>query len=233
MEDVDDLLEAALECMEEEDYARSLKLWGKAYDAMHAEDPQQNLDKAEVCLNQAICLSRLGKHAQAVELAETIVDYYQWTVQHASEEGQRALFILTEAATLGEEWDKALGASDAAIKALREDECDDPVLIASTVQKRCWIAELQKNPELCESAVDWALAQFAAMQEGKLRKDVRQQVTFQAAQVLESSGRVQLAAGRRAEAQKALHEAIASYDKAFGQGDETGDDARELLKTLA
>lgn len=232
MEDVDDLCEAALESMEEEDFAEALDLWSKAYDLLDQEHPQENVEKAEITLNQAVCLSHLGRHADAVKLAETIAEYYSWTVQHASEEGQRALFILTDAAALGGQWDKALAASDQAIEALREDESDDARLVASTVQKRCWLAELRKNPELCVPAVEWALAHFARMAQGKIRKDIRQDLIFQTAQVQESRGRAHLAAGQTAAAEQALREAIASYDKAFGTGDETGDDARELLKQL-
>lgn len=161
-----------------------------------------------------------------------MVEYFDWTVQHDSAEGQQALLILTEAYASSGDMEKALATNDRALAALRQNGTADPRVLATTVQKRCDLAERLQDPAQCTQAVEWAFAQFEKLGQGKVNKRTRTDLKFQRAQVLESRAKVWKAVGDKASAEKDLTAAIEAYEAAFGKGDETADDARELLKEL-
>lgn len=229
-----DRMDKIVDLMNRGNFRKAYEKWDMILKELIEIDPQPHFIKAETALNQAICAIRIGKATEAMETAEEMADYYETFVGDDSDEAQRALFILAEAAVEAGDPLKAIEASDRALNALKQStELVTPRSVASTALKRAWMAERLKTPDLADDAVDFALSDMARrLKKGHHSTENERELLFQKAQLFEIRAKLRWLQGKLDEAAHDFEAAISNYEKAWGKGDETSEDALKALHAL-
>jgi tetratricopeptide (TPR) repeat protein len=231
--------EAAFQMLNKGDYEKALKLWEKLYQKLNRRHPLPSFDKAEVALRMAMCLGRLGRHQEAIELARDQVEYMSEFAGDDWDQVQEALLVLTGVAAEGGQDAVAIESSSRAIEALKSDHAGtSPEAALRTALKGEWLALKMGKPAQGLPACD-IVFQFLSREEKKLgrsrrknREDLIHEIIFKKAQLFESRARLYRAMNDLEKAGQDLVDAINYYEKALGEGHETADDAREALKEV-
>ncbi len=232
--------EAASLMLDEKDYGKALKLWGKLYDELDTLHPLPSFDKAEIALRIAMCQGRLGNHEDAIEIARDQVEYMAEFTGDDWDQVQEALLVLTQVAGEGGHDDVAIEASARALEALKDMQAEtSPEVALRTALKSEWLALKRGKPGLGCAGCD-VVFQFLTREEKKLKRsrkeasrdDSLREITFLKAQLHESRARLYRAANDLEKARQDLVEAIKHYESARGKGHEAADDARKALEEI-
>jgi tetratricopeptide (TPR) repeat protein len=162
----DDLVEKALFLHDSGQAAAAAAVWEQSLQLLNTESPEPNPDKAEVQLKLAHCWSQLGRHEEALELCESVAEYYGSEFSDVSDEAQRALTALVDVATAASEHNFAHEMSEAALEALESEEntCESSTLVAFA-RTRALLAIKMGQPDDAEDAWDLALEKLTKLLE--------------------------------------------------------------------
>lgn len=207
----DELVEKALSLTEAGQYENAAGAWEQCLTQLEEPSP----DRAEVELKLAFCWSQLGRHEEAMELCESVAEYYGTEFSDVSDEAQRALTALVEVATNAQEHDFAREISDAALEALEAepDSCEPSTLVA-LARKRALLSLQMGQPDDAEDAWDLALEKLESLLEWEeLDEEFYHDVLFHQARCHEFRSENRFRGGATAIAEIDLKDAYELYKK--------------------
>jgi hypothetical protein len=231
--------EAAFQMLNKGDNGKALKLWETLYQKLNRRHPLSSFDKAEVALRMAMCLGRLGRHQEAIELARDQVEYMSEFTGDDWDQVQEALLVLTGVAAEGGQDAVAIESSGRAVEALKNDQAGtSPEAALRTALKGEWLVLKMGKPAQGLAACD-IVFQFLSREEKKREKSRRKnredliiEIIFKKAQLFESRARLYRAMNDLDKAEQDLVNAISCYENALGEGHENGNDARAALEEV-
>ena len=235
MNDYEQLLEKALFLTNQKhDFAAAFTLWKQALDRPEIQGSESGLKRAELLLNVALCALQLERYEESAEYCDAALEEYA-ELDDASDEVQRVLAILVDAATLAGDFEHAMSASEMAHSALEKDplQCSCYTL-TMMAQKRAFLARSMDQPEEAEEAMAFALEQLDyLLSEDEIEPEIRREATYQKARLLEirAENRIQGQALEIAELD--LKESIKLYQRCGRPGQDSAAYARELLSSIA
>jgi tetratricopeptide (TPR) repeat protein len=225
---LDQMIDAANEATARAEFAKAYALWDKVQQEMAREHPQINLPRMNVALQTALCEARLGRVGVAIDTAEGAAEYFD-ELGLGDDNVLHALFVLTDCAMAGGDLKRAKEASDRAMKLLQKHDYDSPRSLCTALQWRSKLAVLMKDPQLSDEAIAYGLAELAEMRKQGFDD---QEMSFQEAQLFEQRGVARGSFDLLDDAVHDLEKAIALYYEAWGEGDETADEAAEALREI-
>jgi tetratricopeptide (TPR) repeat protein len=234
METYEKLYSAALAATESGDFQNALIQWLAALAWLGQESAEPNPDKADVQLHIATCQNHLGHYEPAMELCESVSDYYGATFSDVSDEAQRALTLLVEIATSAEEFDYAREISEAAIEAMEAepDECEPSTLVA-LARKRALLAIKMGQPDDAEDAWDLALERLGCILElDGMPELFYREVLFHQARCHEFRAENRFLGGASQIAEIDLKDAFDIYQEAGLPGDDVERVRAKLIEAL-
>lgn len=226
----DELVEKALYLTESGQYDSGAAAWEQCLTLLEEQCP----DKAEVKLKLAHCWSQLGRHEEAMELCESVAEYYGTEFSDVSDEAQRALTALVEVATNASEHDFAREISEAALEALEaEPDSCEPSTLVELARKRALLAIQMGQPDDAEDAWDLALEKLESLLEWEeMDEDFYCDVLFHQARCHEFRSENRFHGGATAIAEIDLKDAYELYKKVGSVPGDVERVRRRLLEVL-
>lgn len=227
---LDDMVDEAIDLTDSGQFEKAAGAWQNCSNLLDEQTP----DWAEVQLRLAHCWSQLGRHEEAMELCESIAEYYGAAFSDVSDEAQRALSALVEVATNAEEHDFAREISEAAMEALESepDSCEPSTLVL-LARKRALLALKMKQPDDAEDAWDLALEKLESLLEiEEMDEEFYYDVLFQQARCHEFRAQNRFQGGATEIAEIDLKDAYELYKKVGSVPDDVERVRCRLLEAL-